>query len=549
MGERKLGPGKALKAVSAACRDGANGAVDPRDESMQVRSPGGVFSVRWDQRGSATALGQLAFFAEYLEATGLFERWLKNCPLSYTSPNAPELVDVLGTWMLSILDGHCRYAHVGALRGDGVAPSILGMNKIIGDDSLRRALGAIAPAPDVKHSEMERLAQEAQLARSTRWMQDQLKHSIAQATLQPWILDCDTTIKPLYGKQDGAVVSYNPHKPGRPSHAIHTYWIGNLRLVLDAQLEPGDRHSPVHSRPGLMALLEELPQAQRPKLVRGDCAFGSEGEMSALESIGQPYLFKLRQSAGVKTLVKRQWRRRDWCPVGQGWDACEDTLLLTGWSQRRRVIVMRRVRKTDLLVEVKRPGRPKRKDQVQAELHFVDENEPVKSWEYAVLVCNSSYELENIGQLYRDRADCENGFDEIKNQWGWGGYTTHDIERCALSARAVALIYNWWSWYVRLAHPKTRLEAITSRPKLLSAVGRMTSHAGQKKIVLTITHEAATQIKALVTNVRHGLSLIQATAPQLTKSQKWFALVRYIVEQILLRAPRPSPGLLALGTG
>lgn len=144
MGERKLAPGKALKAVSAACRDSVNGAVEAADESMQVRTPGGVFSVRWDQRASATALGQLAFFAEYLEATGLFERWLKSCPLSYTSPNAPELVDVLGTWMLSILDGHCRYAHVGALRGDGVAPSILGMNRIIGDDSLRRALGGQA---------------------------------------------------------------------------------------------------------------------------------------------------------------------------------------------------------------------------------------------------------------------------------------------------------------------------------------------------------------------------------------------------------------------
>lgn len=549
MGERDLAHGQAMNAVSGVCRESVGGVVGPADEAMHVRTPGGVFSVRWDQRGSATALGQMAFFAEYLEATGLFERWLESCPLSYTSPNAPELVDVLGTWMLSILDGHCRYAHVGALRGDGVAPSILGMNKIIGDDSLRRALAAIAPAPDVKHSEMQRIAQEAQLARSTRWMQEQLRHSIAQATAQPWILDCDTTIKPLYGKQDGAVVSYNPHKPGRPSHAIHTYWIGNLRLVLDAQLEPGDRHSPVHSRPGLMALLEELPQAQRPKLVRGDCAFGSEGEMSALEAIGQPYLFKLRQSAGVKALVKRQWQRRDWCNVGQGWDACEDTLLLTGWSVRRRVIVMRRVRKSDLLVEVKRAGRPKRKDQVQAELHFVDENEPVKSWEYAVLVCNTYYELDSIGQLYRDRADCENGFDEIKNQWGWGGYTTHDIERCALSARAVALIYNWWSWYVRLAHPKTRLEAITSRPKLLSAVGRMTSHAGQKRILLTITHEAATQIKALVTNVRHGLSLIQATAPQLTKIQRWFALVRYIVAQMLACAPRPNLGLVALATG
>ena len=89
--------------------------------------------------------------------------------------------------------------------------------------------------------------------------------------------------------------------------------------------------------------------------------------MSALEAIGQPYLFKLRQSAGVKKLVQRQWRRRDWCPVGQGWNACEDELRLTGWTQRRRVIVMRRVRKTDLVVEAKRPGRPKAKDQAQAE--------------------------------------------------------------------------------------------------------------------------------------------------------------------------------------
>jgi hypothetical protein len=102
---------------------------------------------------------------------------------------------------------------------------------------------------------------------------------------------------------------------------------------------------------------------------------------------------------------------------------------------------------------------------------------------------------------------------------------------------------------VRQAHPKTRLEAITSRPKLLSAVGRMTSHAGQKKILLTITHESATQIKALVNNVRHGLRLIQDTAPQLTKPQRWVALVRYIVERILALAPKPNLGLAALGSG
>ena len=51
-------------------------------------------------------------------------------------------------------------------------------------------------------------------------MQDQLRHSVAHATATPWIPDCDTTLKVLYGKQDDAVASYNPHQSGRSSHAI-----------------------------------------------------------------------------------------------------------------------------------------------------------------------------------------------------------------------------------------------------------------------------------------------------------------------------------------
>jgi hypothetical protein len=58
-----------------------------------------------------------------------------------------------------------------------------------------------------------------------------------------------------------------------------------------------------------------------------------------------------------------------------------------------------------------------------------------------------------FAQHYRDRADSENNFDELKNQWGWGGYTTKDLKRCRLISRMVALVYNWWSLFVRLANP------------------------------------------------------------------------------------------------
>ena len=510
---------------------------------LSIATPGGRFQVRWDEGGSATALGQLAFFAEFLEVSGLFDRWAKGCPMDYTSPNAPTVRDVLGTWLLSILDGQRRYAHVTGLRGDAVAPRILGMNKIVSDESLRRALAHLAPTLGKRCPEAERERREAQLARSTAWMDTALAESSRDALTTGWILDCDATVKLLYGYQDGAEVGYNPTKPGRPSHTIHTYWIANVRLVLDAEVQDGKAHAAKHSLPRLRQVLASLPADKRPRLVRGDNAFGNDPVMAQMEALAQDYLFKLRQTAGVKRLIKRQWSRQDWQNVGQGFDAVEATLRLSGWSRARRVVVMRRAVKDSLLAEEKTEGKRAKRQQ---SLHFADPLQPVKLWEYAVLVTNTDYALEAIGQLYRDRADCENGFDELKNQWGWGGYTTQDLERCNLSARAVALIYNWWSWYVRLAHPKTRLEAITSRPLLLAGVARLTQHAGQSRLLLTLTHAAGDQIKTMVANVKAGLDSILAAAPQLPKAERWPALVRYIIAKILDAKPKnitPPPAL------
>jgi len=365
-----------------------------------------------------------------------------------------------------------------------------------------------------------------------------LDESTREALRTPWILDADTTIKLLYGNQAGAEVGYNPTKPGRPSHTLHTYWISNVRMVLDVEVQGGKSGSAKHSLPRMRHLIDRLAPEERPALVRGDNAFGNERVMSEMEEIGQRYLFKLRQTAGVKRLIERLWQQGDWQGVGQGFDAVEAELRLSGWSCERRVVVLRRRVKASLAAEVEI-------DSPQQVLHFIDSSEQVKVWEYAVLVTNTAYLLEAMGQLYRDRADCENGFDELKNQWGWGGYTTQDMERCNLSARAVALIYNWWSWYVRLANPKARMEAITSRPLLLSGVARLTRHAGQSRLLITLNHASGKRIKEMIANIRKGLDYVLATAPQLTKTERWRALLRYIINKIITAKPKTAP-LLAL---
>ena len=543
MGEGDFEQKGVVKAVDSALQEVAQAATE-----MRVATPGGRFHVRWDEGGSATALGQLAFFAEFLEVSGLFARWKEGCPTNYSSPNAPTVVNILGTWLLSVLDGQRRYAHVTGLRGDAVAPEILGMSKIISDESLRRALAHLAPEQAKRCSDQERAARAAQLAKSTAWMDAALAESTGEALRTPWILDADTTVKLLYGHQAGAEIGYNPTKPGRPSHTLHTYWIGNVRLVLDVEVQGGKSTAAKHSLPRLRLLLDRLVPEERPALVRGDNAFGNEGVMAEMEEIEQPYLFKLRQTAGVKRLIERLWKQGDWQSVDQGFDAVEGKLRLTGWSGERRVVVLRWRVKSSLAAEASNDNR-------QPELQFLDASEKAKLWEYVVLVTNADYSLEAMGQLYRDRADCENGFDELKNQWGWGGYTTHDLERCNLSARAVALIYNWWSWYVRLAHPKARLEAITSRPMLLAGVARLTQHAGQSRLLLTLSHTAGDQIKAMIANIRKGLDHVLASAPQSPKAGHWPALVRYIVSKILAARPKKArplglpPPLLAYGSG
>jgi hypothetical protein len=95
-----------------------------------VQTLGGRVQVCWESESAATPMGQLAYFIEFLTLTGRWSRWQEGYPLGYVSPNAPSKADVLGTWMLSILCGHRRYAHVRAIRCDGVNPGLLGMNKV-----------------------------------------------------------------------------------------------------------------------------------------------------------------------------------------------------------------------------------------------------------------------------------------------------------------------------------------------------------------------------------------------------------------------------------
>ena len=95
-------------------------------EPLVVETYGGRIHVEWNPHAEVTPLGQLPFFIDFLKTAELFEPWVKDCPIKYSSPNAPSKHNILGTVLLSVLAGHKRYSHITTIRSDSVNPCPLG---------------------------------------------------------------------------------------------------------------------------------------------------------------------------------------------------------------------------------------------------------------------------------------------------------------------------------------------------------------------------------------------------------------------------------------
>ena len=457
----------------------------------------GSIEVQWDTEAKVTPSGSLVFFVQYLESAGLFEGLCDDCPIKYRSNNAPKVRDVWGTILLSILNGQTRYAHISGLRGERVGMELLGMSKVVSEDSIRRALG--------KGSEEE----------WNTWLGKQERAVYEPLLAEDYVLDIDNTVKPLYGHQEGAEQGYNPQKPGRPSHNYHTYFIGSLRLVLGTEVMPGKQHAGCHSLPGLWRIVDSLPPRCRPSLLRGDIGYGNEGSMSEAEARGLEYLFRLKRTKKVKELVGVLERASGaWSDAGNGWQGTESRLRLSGWSRERRCVLLRRPAERGIPPAKVLPEK-------SGEFNFCETFKTGPDYEYCILVTSCDLPICALGKLYRDRADCENVFDEIKNQWGWGGYVTQDLKRCRIIARLVAIIYNWWNIFARLANPGQHMEAITSRPLLLQAVGRLVISGRIRTLRLTPSHAASEQIQLAFSRISTFLNQLYQTAEQLSAQERW----------------------------
>jgi hypothetical protein len=323
---------------------------------------------------------------------------------------------------------------------------------------------------------------------------------IHQALPPNAVADWDSTVIPRYGSQEDAAVGYNPCKPGRPSHHPLACVIGGTRLCLHMEWRKGNTVS-ASGWIGAMEKIWRSPLVQhRVRLNRGDLGFGQEPVMAWHEQgAGQrpAYLFKLKLTANVKRAIaaipRDTWQGR----ANEGLvQLAELELQLEGWSRRRRVVVERTLK----------PLNPSPQGTFWSQC----------GEEFGAYVTNLTPEEAGtfqILELYRQRADAENVFDELKNQWGFAGFCAHQAAVSQGSARLLLLVYNLWSLFVRvLKNQGGHTEAIKSRYELLLIPAKLVFSGRRKIVKLAVGAKFASFLRQAY---RRLLEWLDRTAPQL----------------------------------
>jgi hypothetical protein len=273
-----------------------------------------------------TPWGGLVLFSGLARQVGLEEALRKALPFHPTSPNATDPVEVVLAFMAGVLVGSRRLAQIERLRWDEGVRRILGLKRFVSDTTLSRFFRRFT------------------LGTVTTVFESLMKWELAQVSLEEGeVLDLDSSAVERFGKQEGAVLGYNPKKHRRPSHHPLIATLGKRPWVVHSWLRSGN----TSSARGAEAFLDEsvgmLPEGARIRFLRADSGFGVEPFLKRVEDRGFQYAISARFTKGLKNLVPVVV----WRSLEPGIEVSETKFRAQGWSCERRVVLVRQRTKAD----------------------------------------------------------------------------------------------------------------------------------------------------------------------------------------------------------
>jgi len=361
-------------------------------------------------------------------------------------------VDLILMLLFLLIAGVQRISKSNKLQYDGFFLSLLGLDTLPDESSIRRFLKRLSP----------------EAIRQLVCLHDRLRQELFSLPRPRSSLTfhLDSVVLTLWGKQQGARLGYNPKARGRRSyHPIlcfeehgQEFWHGSLR--------PGDAASNTGARYFVKRCLQKVPSHIARSRIRilADAGFFSGALINDLDQAGCSFAIvcrsyeayhRMAESAGFKNLKL-------------GWAVAEFRHQPQKWKKEYRFIAIRKPLPID--------------SEEAAQLTLFKDTR----YSYSILVSNLQISAWKIWHDYLKRANIERSIRELLHDLALSKIPTQTWTANVAFFQLLLFAYNLLHWFKRLCFAESLLgkTADTLRHQFIELPGKLTCTAGKNVLVL-----------------------------------------------------------------
>ena len=383
-----------------------------------------------------THYGGIFFFQEFIRVLQLRHRLARQLP-DLRPHHHYRLSQMTLAVMYPIILGLDRLENSSLLRSDTTFQYLTGLPSYPNPQSLRRFL---LHAPPEFRQQLHRF--------NDRLLQHFIHRPEHRSRL---ILDLDSTVVTVFGRQEGAEVGYNPRYRGKRSYDPLLCLEANSSFLWDTELRPGNAGTWAGSREVLASCFLSIPSDIRELRVRADAGFGYNPVLEMLEQGHAQYAVVARMTSSLKRVLGGLRYQR----FNPQWEIAECEHRVSERAPARRCIVARRA---------------------------IAETEPeptlftLARYAYRAWTTNLPLSPAGVWHFYDGRAGMEPRIGELREHFALRKIPTRAFEANALYLEVIRLAYNLVTAFQKSCLPEDwqDLTLRTLRYKLFWLPGELT---------------------------------------------------------------------------
>lgn len=329
------------------------------------------------------------------------------------APNAdyqPE--DVIIMLIMAVLAGARHMSHVMIIRADSVLRTIFNWDKFPADSTFSRIFKLF------NHCNCNELSEVESAVRRKAWG----KKWFGRITL-----DMDSSVKEVFGSQEGADKGYNPKKKGLNSYHPLLCFIAENRECLHNWFRTGSAYSANGCVEFMKECIAKIPKRVWKVFVRADSAFFNGRLLDLLEEKGYGYTIKVKMRGLTGLLEKQEWKKVRNQP---GFESTEFEYKCKDWNKSRRFAAVRQIIESEAAIEND------------------DNTVPKIEYDYFCYVSNMRKSPWGTHKYYAKRSTSENWIGWAKNQMSAGSILTNSFWANSAIFQICILAYNLMVWMI-----------------------------------------------------------------------------------------------------